>query len=129
MRDPEWPLWYADYLQERLGPLLDANFTEPRPRVRRPEATSGYNWRECEPRRRAAGRRTGVSKRRGPRSEKERQQRELEVAGWELVERGGGKTIWRNPQSGRLYPQYVAITMVREGPGPKIAGEEPGDRA
>jgi hypothetical protein len=25
--DPEWPLWYAEYLQERLGPLLDANFT------------------------------------------------------------------------------------------------------
>jgi hypothetical protein len=26
--DPEWPLWYADYLRERLGPLLDANFTQ-----------------------------------------------------------------------------------------------------
>jgi hypothetical protein len=26
--DPEWPLWYADYLQERLGPFLDANFTK-----------------------------------------------------------------------------------------------------
>ena len=26
--DPEWPLWYADYLRERLGPLLDANFTK-----------------------------------------------------------------------------------------------------
>jgi hypothetical protein len=25
--DPEWPLWYADYLRERLGTLLDANFT------------------------------------------------------------------------------------------------------
>jgi hypothetical protein len=25
--DPEWPLWYADYLRERLGALLDANFT------------------------------------------------------------------------------------------------------
>ena len=26
--DPEWPLWYADYLQERLAPLLDASFTK-----------------------------------------------------------------------------------------------------
>jgi len=26
--DPEWPLWYADYLRERLGPLLDASFTQ-----------------------------------------------------------------------------------------------------
>ncbi len=25
--DPEWPLWYADYLRERLGAILDANFT------------------------------------------------------------------------------------------------------
>jgi len=69
-----------------------------------------------------------VSERRAPRNEKERQQHELEAAGWELVERGGGKTIWRNPQSGRLYPQYVAITMVREQPSPKIVDEEPGDR-
>ena len=26
--DPEWPLWYADYLRERLGELLDASFTK-----------------------------------------------------------------------------------------------------
>ena len=26
--DPEWPLWYADYLRDRLGPLLDADFTK-----------------------------------------------------------------------------------------------------
>ena len=26
--DPEWPLWYADYLHERLGLLLDASFTK-----------------------------------------------------------------------------------------------------
>jgi hypothetical protein len=25
--DPEWPLWYADYLRERLGALLGASFT------------------------------------------------------------------------------------------------------
>jgi hypothetical protein len=26
--DTEWPLWYADYLRERLGGLLDASFTK-----------------------------------------------------------------------------------------------------
>jgi hypothetical protein len=26
--DLEWPLWYADYLRERLGVLLDASFTK-----------------------------------------------------------------------------------------------------
>ena len=26
--DPEWPLWYADFLRERLGALLDASFTK-----------------------------------------------------------------------------------------------------
>jgi hypothetical protein len=70
-----------------------------------------------------------VSKRYGARYEKEEQWRELEAAGWELVERGGGKTIWRNPQSGRLYPQSVAITLVRKGPSLRIVDEAPGDRA
>ena len=59
-----------------------------------------------------------MSQRGTARNEGERQRRELEDAGWELVERGG-KTIWRNPHSGGLYPQSVAITMVREGPSPK----------
>ena len=26
--DPEWPLWYADYLREKLGKLLNATFTK-----------------------------------------------------------------------------------------------------
>ncbi|HEY7534448.1 MAG TPA: hypothetical protein VH878_00700 [Thermodesulfobacteriota bacterium] len=26
--DSEWPLWYADYLLERLGKLLNAKFTK-----------------------------------------------------------------------------------------------------
>lgn len=26
--DAEWPLWYADYLQDKLGDLLDADFTK-----------------------------------------------------------------------------------------------------
>jgi hypothetical protein len=70
-----------------------------------------------------------MSERRGARNEKERQQVELEAAGWELVERGSGKTIWRNPRSGGLYPQYVAITMVRDEPSPRISDDRPGDRA
>ena len=51
-----------------------------------------------------------MSKRYGARNEKDEQRRELEAAGWELIERGG-KAIWRNARSGRLYPQSVAITM------------------
>jgi hypothetical protein len=26
--DPEWPLWYADYLQDKLPPLLQASLTK-----------------------------------------------------------------------------------------------------
>jgi hypothetical protein len=26
--DPDWPLWYAEHLIERLGALLDASFTK-----------------------------------------------------------------------------------------------------
>ncbi len=26
--DPEWPLWYADYLRDKLAPLLGASFTK-----------------------------------------------------------------------------------------------------
>jgi hypothetical protein len=81
----------------------------------------------AEPHGRAVGRRAGVSERGGARNERDAQRRELEAAGWELVERGGGKTIWRNPQSGGLYPQSVAITMVREGPSPKLTDETPGE--
>jgi hypothetical protein len=25
--DPEWPIWYADYLHQRLAPLFDTPFT------------------------------------------------------------------------------------------------------
>lgn len=27
-QDPEWPLWYADYLHEPIGRLLDTEFTK-----------------------------------------------------------------------------------------------------
>jgi hypothetical protein len=46
-------------------------------------------------------------------SEREAERRELEAAGWERVERMG-KTVWRNPESGHLYPQDVAIALVRK---------------
>ncbi len=69
-----------------------------------------------------------MSEKSGPRNEKRRQMDELQNAGWELVERGSGKTIWRNPQSGRLYPQYVAISMVRDEPSPQITDDGPGDK-
>jgi len=69
-----------------------------------------------------------MSEGRDARNEKERQQGELEGAGWELVERGSGKTIWRNPQSGRLYLQYVAIIMVRDEPSPEITDDSQRDR-
>ncbi len=26
--DPEWPLWYAEYLLDKLGPLLNTKFTK-----------------------------------------------------------------------------------------------------
>jgi hypothetical protein len=53
--------------------------------------------------------------------DKEAEQRELEAAGWEQMEREG-KIVWRNPESGFLYPQGTAIVLVREGAD---AGEVP----
>jgi hypothetical protein len=44
----------------------------------------------------------------------------LERAGWERSEREG-ETVWRNPVSGLLvYPQGVAVAMVREGANPDV---------
>ena len=43
----------------------------------------------------------------------EAQQRELEEAGWKPIERMG-KIVWQRPDSQYLYPQGVAIRMVRE---------------
>jgi hypothetical protein len=48
------------------------------------------------------------------RIDKDAEQRELEAAGWERMEREG-KIIWRNPKSGFLYPQGAAIALLREG--------------
>ncbi len=41
-----------------------------------------------------------------------KEQRELEAAGWEKVERQG-KLFWRNPQSRHLYPQGTAVQRLR----------------
>ncbi len=42
------------------------------------------------------------------------EQRELGEAGWDLVERRADETVWRNPESGHLYPQEAALAFVRE---------------
>jgi hypothetical protein len=39
---------------------------------------------------------------------------ELERAGWERLEHEG-ETVWRNPVSGLVYPQGIAISILREG--------------
>lgn len=45
----------------------------------------------------------------------DREQRILEKAGWELVEETLQIKLWRNPESGRLYPQKAATKLIREG--------------
>ena len=47
----------------------------------------------------------------------------LKEAGWELVEETLQITLWRNPESGRLYPQRAAIGLVSEGLAPDYASE------
>jgi hypothetical protein len=42
----------------------------------------------------------------------EAQQRELEQAGWERLERLD-KAVWRHPRSGHFYPQGAAIQRLR----------------
>ena len=42
------------------------------------------------------------------------QERELEAAGWERLERMG-KVVWRRPDSNYLYPQGAAIALLRTG--------------
>ena len=45
--------------------------------------------------------------------ELEQECQELEAAGWELVDEAVGKRLWRKPDSGHLYPQDAAVTIVR----------------
>ncbi len=49
----------------------------------------------------------------------DKEQRNLETAGWERVDRQG-KLFWRNPQSGHLYPQGTAVKRLRA----TVASEE-----
>jgi hypothetical protein len=42
----------------------------------------------------------------------ESQERQLEAAGWEPIERLG-KRVWRHPKSGHLYPQGPAVKRLR----------------
>lgn len=55
--------------------------------------------------------------------DKEAEQRELEAAGWERLEREG-KIVWRNPESGHLYPQGAAIALLRRTADPQDLPEE-----
>ena len=41
-----------------------------------------------------------------------KEQRKLEAAGWEQVERQG-KLFWRNPKSGHLCPQGAAVQRLK----------------
>jgi hypothetical protein len=43
----------------------------------------------------------------------------LERAGWERIVHEG-ETVWRNPVSGYVYPQGIAISMLREGADPDV---------
>ena len=47
----------------------------------------------------------------------DRERLELERAGWERLEHEG-EAVWRNPVSGLVYPQGIAISMLREGADP-----------
>ena len=46
----------------------------------------------------------------------ESQERQLEEAGWEPVERMG-KRVWRHPETGHLYPQGPAFKRLRRDRG------------
>jgi hypothetical protein len=52
-------------------------------------------------------------------SEKNTEHQELAAAGWEPEERES-ETVWRNPENGLVYPQGVAVAMVREGVDPDV---------
>lgn len=45
--------------------------------------------------------------------------RMLEAADWKLVEKNSQKMLWRNPESGRLYPQDAAVKLMQAGQVPE----------
>lgn len=53
----------------------------------------------------------------------DRERLELERAGWERLEHEAEavwRTVWRNPVSGLVYPQGIAISLLREGADPDV---------
>ena len=50
-------------------------------------------------------------------SERDTERLELERVSWERLEHEG-QSVWRNPVSGLVYPQGIAISMLREGADP-----------
>jgi|tagenome__1003787_1003787.scaffolds.fasta_scaffold17870375_1 hypothetical protein len=55
----------------------------------------------------------------------DRERIELERAGWKRLERKD-EAVWRNPENGFIYPQGVAVAMIREGVDPDIPKEPEG---
>lgn len=45
--------------------------------------------------------------------EAEQERQELKAAGWNCFQEAIGKSFWKNPDSGHLYPQETAIAIVR----------------
>jgi hypothetical protein len=56
----------------------------------------------------------------------EQDRRELEAAGWERLERSDGKDVWLDPDNGFMYPQAVAVAMVREGSEADVSSDPEG---
>jgi hypothetical protein len=52
---------------------------------------------------------------------------ELEAAGWERLEPHEGEAVWRNPENGIVYPQGVAVAMVRERADPDVPKGDEGE--
>jgi hypothetical protein len=55
----------------------------------------------------------------------DRERIELERAGWERLNHEG-ESVWRNPVSELVYPQGIAISMLREGADPDAPLEPEG---
>lgn len=50
----------------------------------------------------------------------DQERKRLEEAGWEVVEKNSQKVLWRNPESGRLFPQSAAVKLIETGQVPKF---------
>lgn len=54
--------------------------------------------------------------------EAEQERQELKAAGWDCFEEALGKSFWKKPDSGHLYPQDTAIAIVRSENGADDGG-------